>query len=178
MSQTNSPEYADSEYMADQDPPMLESVDPRGCLMKCCLPEVAVWAWQGCDNPCDMFLVCLLSGLRLGFCFTFLCWKPPLRQKKFKPLGQEKKMCCCECNPLDKCCRFWFPCHAIYTWHGCDNMLDIILMFGLTVLNLFPCLMCYAACCWMPNPQQKVWGKPSMVGAPVAASQDYGSTNY
>mmetsp|Transcript_25663 Transcript_25663/g.64656 ORF Transcript_25663/g.64656 Transcript_25663/m.64656 type:complete len:183 (+) Transcript_25663:91-639(+) len=182
MSQRTSPrEHAGSNYMPDRDPPMVESVDPRGCLMKCCCGGLAVWSWQGCDNPGDIWIVCCLHFFcHCAWCFTMFCWKPAPRQKKFKPLGQEKKMCCCECNPLDKCCRFWFPCHAIYTWHGCDNMLDTILMIGLPVLNLFCCLQCYAACCWIPGPVQKVWGKSSMVGAPVgvAASPRYGSTRY
>eukprot|EP00392_Amoebophrya_sp_AT5.2_P010763 g10830.t1 len=204
------------EYMEESKPPITESGDPRGLLMKCCFPGPAVFAWQGCDNCCHAFLACLC-----GCFFTFFCWTPAPRQKKFKRLRHEQQYCCCECNPLDCCCRFWCPFHAIFGHQGFDSILDTVVMlvmsagsigqgagawislliasmtysaasvhdvytttpapegphspFGQEVTKVvvstavlfgaYHSFGCYACCCWVPLPTQKVWGKP-MVGLP------------
>eukprot|EP00392_Amoebophrya_sp_AT5.2_P017499 g17865.t1 len=163
---TDAPEYF------PEDPPITETPDPRACLCKCCFPGTAVWAWQACDNPCDnigAFFCCCL--------WTLICWSPPKRQKKFKPLGQEKKCCCCECHPKDCCCHFWFPLHAVYAWQGFDVMFEAILMIvGVALGVSAPLMGCYACCCWVPAPMQKQWGAPAGMVGPAVAGQGYGAT--
>eukprot|EP00392_Amoebophrya_sp_AT5.2_P012628 g12735.t1 len=163
------------EYMPDADPPVVETPDPRSLLMKCCFPSPVVFAWQGCDTPVHNVLANIFCCL-----FTLCCWTPGPRQKKFKGLGQEKKVCCCECHPKDKCFRFWCAREAIYGWHGCDHTLDVVLMILLPLLSgptsggSELALSLYACCSWKPHGEQKVWGKKPMVGQAVAA-ENYGS---
>eukprot|EP00392_Amoebophrya_sp_AT5.2_P015718 g15934.t1 len=108
MSAADQIEYVPA-YMAEENPPIVEFADPRNTIMRllCCHPVVC--AWQGCDKPMHNWLTCFCCCF-----FTLCCWKPGPRQKKFKPLGQEKKVCCscCECHPEALCHRllvypFW-----------------------------------------------------------------------
>lgn len=119
-----------------ENPPMTQKLsDPRGCLMRFFLPTCSVFGWQGCDHPID-----LAAAAFFCCCFTFCCWKQPPRQKKFKKLGLERKVCCCECHPRDQCCRFWCPCHAILAWQGWDNALDNVLLLLIPVLQTAVCV--------------------------------------
>ncbi|CAD7960635.1 unnamed protein product [Amoebophrya sp. A120] len=99
-----------------------------------------------------------------GCFYTLLCWKPAPEQKIWEAdATKAKKVLCCGCHPLDKCCRFWFPFTAIASWQGCDVILDFILAFVVP---------CYACCCWQPRPTQKIWGAGAgapVVGQPQAA---------
>lgn len=154
--------------MDQENPPIVETCDPRGCPMKWFFAPLAVFAWQGCDKPMDNVL-----SWFCGCLFAFCCWKPGPRQKKFKPLGQEK-VCCFECNPQACCFRCCCPPLAIYSWQGCDKTSDCVICTTCQgPLALF--LSIYTAFCWKPAPQQKVWGGKAVVGQAVAADTNYGT---
>mmetsp|Transcript_4805 Transcript_4805/g.11824 ORF Transcript_4805/g.11824 Transcript_4805/m.11824 type:complete len:226 (+) Transcript_4805:232-909(+) len=174
MSAADQIEYVPA-YMAEENPPIVEFADPRNTIMRllCCHPVVC--AWQGCDKPMHNWLTCFCCCF-----FTLCCWKPGPRQKKFKPLGQEKKVCCscCECHPEALCHRLFCAWEAVYAWQGCDSWCDACILIPLATIGWsipfgFLPSGIYAVFCWEPPPRQKVLGgtttKP-MVGKPVAAN--------
>ncbi|CAD7932298.1 unnamed protein product [Amoebophrya sp. A120] len=157
------------------DKAVVDFYDPRTCFCRFFCPTLAIWAWQGCDDPAAIIISAFLcTNCAAGWLYSLLLWSPGPQKIFAVETTDEPKYLCCFCHPKDQCCRFWFPVVAVFTWQGCDGIVDLFCAVSSGIVpflgNFYVCLL------WGPGDSQKMWGGEAVVGAPVVASTNYGAT--